>query len=64
MDLDMVKQEAYRNIQESLSYRVKQRTEVTCEALEGSIIYDEDALINAMGLEAGDAFILADDSIV
>ena len=64
MDLDMVKQEAYRNIQESLNFRIKQRTEVTCEALEKSIIYDEAALINAMGLEPGDAFICADDSII
>ena len=52
------------NIQQSLTQRVKQRTEVTCEAVGGSIIYDEDALINAMGLEPGDAFILADDTIV
>lgn len=64
MDLDIVKQEVLVNIQESLNFQVKQRTEVTCELLEKSIVYDEAALINAMGLEAGDYFICADDSVV
>lgn len=64
MDLEQVKNMAREMVQENLNRELKVRTEVDCEELGKAIIYDEAALINAMGLEAGDAFITADDSVI
>ena len=64
IELEEAKRQALERVQEELNFAVKQRTEVNCEALDKAIIYDQDALFNAMGLEAGDYFICADDSVI
>lgn len=64
MDLTEAKNQALERVQQNLDWHLKQRTQVDCEAIGKAIIYDEAALINAMGLEVGDTFIAADDSLV
>lgn len=62
-DLDTAKAEAKDQIQESLDTKLSSRTVIPCENIEAGIIYDTNALTNAMGLEENDMFIDAGDNI-
>lgn len=64
MELEQVKGMALERVQSALDMELSTRTAIDCPGLGKSIVYDEAALINALGLEAGDMFIAADDSIV
>lgn len=64
MELEAAKEQARERVQTELSMMLSQRAAVDCPTLDASIVYDADALINALGLSIGDAFITADDSII
>lgn len=63
MDLDTAKEEAKTLVQNKLDNMLQTRTVIACEDIEAGIIYDNNALTNAMGLEEGDMFIDAADGV-
>lgn len=64
MELEQVKFMALERVQGELDMVLKQRAAIDCPGLGKSIVYDEAALLNALGLEAGDAFITANDEVL
>lgn len=64
MELEQVKFMALERVQGELDMELKQRAAIECPGLGKSIVYDEAALLNALGLEAGDAFITATDEVL
>lgn len=62
-ELDTAKQNAMDNVQRWLDSNLSIRTTIDCKGIDNGIIYDENALVNAMGIEDGDAFIDANDGI-
>lgn len=62
-DLDDAKNSAKEQVQYELTSSLSVRDTIKCEGIENGIVYDSDALINAMGMEVGDPFIDALDGI-
>lgn len=63
MDLNAAKESALVKIQNELDNLLGRRTALDCEGFTNGIIYDQNALTNAMGLEPGDMFIDAKDGL-
>lgn len=63
IDLQIAKEEIKFNLQEKLNDALAARTVIPCEDIENGIIYDNNALTNAMGLDVGDIFIDAQDGL-
>ena len=64
MELEQVKGMALERVQGELDMELATRAAIDCPGIGKSIIYDEAALLNALGLEAGDAFITANDEVL
>lgn len=62
-ELDAAKKDALETVQGRLDAELDARQTVPCEGFPAGIVYDRNALINAGGLAAGDAFIDAADGI-
>lgn len=62
-DLDEAKQQAMDNIQSDLDVSLATRSSVPCIGFDNEIVYDQNALINAVGLSEGDVFIDAKDEL-
>lgn len=62
-DLQVAKDSALNEAQSTLDMNLAQRTTVGCTGFDAGIVYDQNALTNAMGLEAGDMFIDAADGV-
>ena len=62
-ELDAAKEDALRELQVRLDAELDARQTIPCEGFPTGIVYDCNALINAGGLAAGDAFIDAADGI-
>lgn len=62
-DLNAAKQNALVKVQNELDNLLGRRTVLHCEGFTNGIIYDQNALTNAMGLEPGDMFIDAKDKL-
>lgn len=62
-DMADARADALRRVQAGLDAAVDTRRTVPCPGFDAGIVYDRNALINAMGLEAGDAFIDAADGL-
>lgn len=62
-ELDAAKENALETVQQRLDASLDARATVPCEGFPAGIVYDRNALINAGGLAAGDAFIDAADGI-
>lgn len=62
-DLNAAKQNALVKVQNELDNLLDQRTTLHCESFANGIVYDQNALTNAMGLEPGDMFIDAKDKL-
>lgn len=63
IDLAAAKEQALGTVQQELDMSLPVRTVIECTGFENGIIYDQDALINVMGLSAGDSYIDAQDEI-
>ena len=62
-ELATAKKDALETVQERLDASLDARATIPCEGFPAGIVYDRNALINAGGLAAGDAFIDAADGI-
>lgn len=62
-ELDAAKEDALRELQVRLDAELDARQTIPCEGFPAGIVYDRNALINAGGLAAGEAFIDAADGI-
>lgn len=62
-DLDSAKIQGKEVVQMNLTITLSDRTTIPCKGFTNGIIYDQDALTNAMGVEEGDSFIDAADGI-
>lgn len=62
-ELDEAKADALREVQGRLDAVLDARATIPCDGFPAGIVYDRNALINAGGLAAGDAFIDAEDGI-
>lgn len=62
-ELDAAKKDALEHVQGRLDNVLDARQTVPCAGFPAGIVYDRNALINAGGLAAGDAFIDAADGI-
>lgn len=62
-DLGHAKAQALTLVQTVLDSALSQRVTVECSGFENGIIYDQNALTNAIGLEEGDMFIDAQDGV-
>ena len=62
-ELEAAKKDALENVQGRLDNVLDARQTVPCAGFPAGIVYDRNALINAGGLAAGDAFIDAADGI-
>lgn len=62
-ELAAAKKDALETVQGRLDAELDARQTVPCEGFPAGIVYDRNALINAGGLAAGDAFIDAADGI-
>lgn len=63
IDLNTAKASALVRIQNELDNLLGRRTVLHCEGFTNGIIYDQNALTNAIGLELGDMFIDAKDGL-
>lgn len=63
MPLDIVRPIALDAVQDALDKALTRRAVIPCNGFESGIIYDEAALVNAMGLAAGDMYIDAQDGM-
>lgn len=63
IEVDDVKPEVKQKVQDWVDNATKCRTTVPCEGIPAGIVFDTQACINAMGLEKGDMFIDAADSV-
>ena len=62
-ELGEAKADALREVQGRLDTVLDARATIPCDGFSAGIVYDRNALINAGGLAAGDAFIDAADGI-
>ena len=62
-ELADAKTDALERVQRALDSALDARATIPCEGFPAGIVYDRNALINAGGLAAGDAFIDAADGI-
>ena len=62
-ELGEAKADALREVQGRLDAVLDARATIPCDGFPAGIVYDRNALINAGGLAAGDAFIDAEDCI-
>lgn len=62
-NLDAARKDALDIAQYKLDDELSRRTTVKCEGFENGIIYDQNALTNAIGLEVDDTFIDAEDGL-
>lgn len=62
-ELEEAKDNALREVQGRLDAVLDARRSIPCEGFHAGIVYDRNALINAGGLAAGDAFIDAADGL-
>lgn len=62
-NLDFVRERAMEAIQTRLTQGLSERATIDCEGFENGIVYDNDALVNAIGLEVGDMYIDAKDEV-
>lgn len=62
-ELDAAKEDALKIVQGHLDAALDARHTIPCTGFHAGIVYDRNALINAGGLAAGDAFIDAADGI-
>ena len=62
-ELADAKTDALERVQHALDAALDTRATIPCEGFPAGIVYDRNALINAGGLAAGDAFIDAADGI-
>ena len=62
-ELDEAKKDALEAVQDRLDAVLDARQTIPCAGFPAGIVYDRNALINAGGLAAGDAFIDAEDCI-
>ena len=62
-ELDAAKKDALETVQGRLDAVLDARQTIPCEGFPAGIVYDRNALINAGGLAAGDAFIDAADGL-
>ena len=62
-ELDTAKSDALDRLQMKLDNALSTRVTIECIGFEDGIIYDQNALTNAMGLEPGDVFIDAKDGL-
>lgn len=63
IDLNDAKSRALEIVQGQLTQKLSERIIVTCEGFDNGIVYDNDAITNALGLEVGDTFIDAQDGL-
>lgn len=63
MPLDIVRPIALEEVQNALDKALTRRAVIPCAGFDAGIIYDEAALVNAMGLAAGDMYIDAQDGM-
>lgn len=63
MPLDMVRPIALDAVQDALDKALTRRAVIPCNGFDAGIIYDEAALVNAMGMAAGDMYIDAQDGM-
>lgn len=61
--MDEAKQQAMDSIQSDLDASLATRSYVACIGFDNEIVYDQNALINAVGLSEGDVFIDAKDEL-
>ena len=61
--LEDAKKDALETVQDRLDAVLDARQTIPCEGFPAGIVYDRNALINAGGLAAGDAFIDAADGL-
>ena len=61
--LEEAKKDAMETVQDRLDAVLDARQTIPCEGFPAGIVYDRNALINAGGLAAGDAFIDAADGL-
>ena len=62
-ELEEAKENALETVQRRLDAVLDARQTILCDGFPAGIVYDRNALINAGGLAAGDAFIDAADGI-
>lgn len=62
-ELDDARSAALKSVQAGLDAAVDARRTIACEGFDSGIVYDRNALINAMGIEPGDTFIDAADGL-
>ena len=62
-ELEEAKKDALETVQGRLDAVLDARATIPCDGFPAGIVYDRNALINAGGLAAGDAFIDAADGI-
>ena len=62
-ELDAAKKDALQTVQARLDAVLDARATIPCRGFPAGIVYDRNALINASGLAAGDAFIDAADGL-
>lgn len=63
MPLDIVRPIALDAVQDALDKALARRAVIPCNGFDAGIIYDEAALVNAMGMAAGDMYIDAQDGM-
>lgn len=63
IEVDDAKPEARAAVQAWIDRATRERTTIPCEGIDAGIVFDTQACINAMGLEAGDVFIDAKDGV-
>lgn len=63
MPLDDARALALDDVQHDLDLALATRAVIPCNGFDAGIIYDADALINAMGLDDGDIYIDAADNV-
>lgn len=63
VEVDDAKPEARAAVQSWIDRVTRERTTIACDGMEAGIVFDTQACINAMGLEAGDVFIDAADGV-
>lgn len=60
-DLGALKRAAEEKVQAWIDAKTKERTTCPCDRFPAGIVYDQQACLNALGLEAGDDFIDAEN---
>ena len=62
-ELEEAKEDALEQVQDRLDNELDARQTIPCAGFPAGVVYDRNALINAGGLAAGDAFIDAADGL-